>query len=399
LKRERPSSKESEVNSMRKVAVVGVGHGKFGKRNDATLRELAFEAVVPALEDAGITQKDLGAGVVTIAGEEFAGQGAPSALVGDYTGIQPRPVFRVESACASGTAGLKAAYGMVSSGLHDIVIVVGVEKMNAVSSVRATELMARAGDTRWEYPFGVSFPGFYALFATRHMHEYGTTKEQLAMVAVKNHYYGARNPVAHLPKEVSLEEAVNAMIIAWPLGLYDCCLISDGGAAAVLMSEEKAREYTDTPVWITGVGSGSDTMMVAERPSLTSLSGVKRAAHDAYKMAGIEVKDVDVAEVHDCFTIAEIMAYEDLGFCKAGEGGKFIEDRQSYIGGAVPVNVDGGLKSKGHPIGATGVSQCVELVKQLRGECGERQVEGAEIGLSHNVGQTGQFANVLIYSR
>lgn len=384
---------------MRRVAVVGVGHGKFGKRKDATLRELAYEAVIPALEDAGITQQDVEAAVVAIAGEEFAGQGAPSALVGDYTGIQPSPVFRVESACASGTAALKAAYGMVSSGLHDIVMAIGVEKMNAVSSVRATELMARAGDTRWEYPFGVSFPGFYALFATRHMHEYGTTKEQLAMVGVKNHYYGAMNPVAHLPKEVSLEEAVNAVIIAWPLGLYDCCLISDGGAAAVLMSEEKAKEYTDTPIWITGIGSGSDTMMVAERPSLTSLTGVRKAAKDAYNMAGIGVEDLDVAEVHDCFTIAEIMAYEDLGFCKPGEGGTFIEEKQTYIGGKIPVNVDGGLKSKGHPIGATGVSQCYELVKQLRGECDRRQVDGAEIGLSHNVGQTGQFANVIIYSR
>ncbi len=384
---------------MRRVAVVGVGHGKFGKRNDATLRELAYEAVIPALDDAGIAQTDLEAAVVAIAGEEFAGQGAPSALVGDYTGIQPRPVFRVESACASGTAAIKAAYGLVSSGLHDIVMAIGVEKMNAVSSVRATELMARAGDTRWEYPFGVSFPGFYALFATRHMHEYGTTKEQLAMVGVKNHHYGAMNPVAHLQKEVPLEEAVNAMIIAWPLGLYDCCLISDGGAAAILMSEEKARQYTDTPVWIKGIGSGSDTMLVAERPSLTSLSGAKRAGQAAYKMAGIEPKDVDVAEVHDCFSIAEIMAYEDLGFCKPGEGGKFIEEQQPYIGGKTPVNVDGGLKSKGHPIGATGVSQCVELVKQLRGECDRRQVDGAEIALSHNVGQTGQFANVIIYSR
>lgn len=384
---------------MRNVAVVGVGHGKFGKRNDATLRELAYEAVIPALEDAGITQEDVEAGVVSIAGEEFAGQGAPSALVGDYTGIQPRPVFRVESACASGTAAIKAAYGLISSGLHDIVIAIGVEKMNAVSSVRATELMARAGDTRWEYPFGVSFPGFYALFATRHMHEHGTTKEQLAMVGVKNHHYGAMNPVAHLQKEVSLEEAVNAVLIAWPLGLYDCSLISDGGAAAILMSEEKAKEYTDSPVWIKGIGSGSDSMLVAERPSLTSLTGVKRAAKAAFTMAGINPPDVDVAEVHDCFTIAEIMAYEDLGFCKPGEGGKLIEEKQTYIGGKIPVNVDGGLKSKGHPIGATGVSQCVELTKQLRQECGKRQVDGAEIGLSHNVGQTGQFANVIIYSR
>lgn len=384
---------------MRRVAVVGVGHGKFGKRNDATLRELAYEATIPALNDAGITQKDVDASVVSVAGEEFAGQGAPAALVNDYTGMQPKPVFRVESACASGTSAIKAAYGLVASGLHDIVLVIGVEKMNAVSSVRATELMARAGDTRWEYPFGVSFPGFYALFATRHMHEYGTTKEQLAMVAVKNHHYGAMNPVAHLPKAITLEEAVNGIMITWPLGLYDCSLISDGAASAVLMSEDVARKYTDTPVWIKGVGSGSDTMLVAERPSLTSLTGARRAAAAAYKMAEIEPKDVNVAEVHDCFTIAEIIAYEDLGFCKPGEGGKFIEEKQSYIGGKTPVNVDGGLKSKGHPIGATGVSMCAELTKQLRGQCGNRQVPNAEIGLSHNVGQTGQFVNVIIYSR
>ena len=391
---------------MRDVYIIGTSCTAFGKRPDAGFKDLTREAYLDVLADAGLeTGADIemgwfgNCGMGTFGQRNIRGQVCFTPLVRE--GLFPERVgmINVEGGCATASMAFHGAWKDILSGQAEVSLAIGVEKMNAVSSVRATELMARAGDTRWEYPFGVSFPGFYALFATRHMHEYGTTKEQLAMVGVKNHHYGAMNPVAHLPKEVPLEEAVNAMIIAWPLGLYDCCLISDGGAAAILMSEEKAREYTDTPVWIKGIGSGSDTMLVAERPSLTSLSGAKSAGQIAYRMAGIEPKDVDVAEVHDCFTIAEIMAYEDLGFCKPGEGGKFIEEKQSYIGGQTPVNVDGGLKSKGHPIGATGVSQCVELAKQLRGECDRRQVDGAEIALSHNVGQTGQFANVIIYTR
>jgi len=384
---------------MTKVGIVGVGHARFGKRSDATIRELAHEAVVPALEDAGITARDLDASVIAIAGEEFAGQGAPAAVVQDYIGLSGKPTFRVEAACATGSAGIRTGWSLIRSGLADMVLVLGVETMTHLSSARATELMARAGDTKWEYPFGITFPGFYALMATAHMSQFGTTREQLSMVSVKNHKYGAMNPYAHLQKVITLEEAMKSVVISYPLNLYDCCLISDGAAAVVLANEERSKQMNDTPIWIEGLGAASDAMLISERPTLTGLTGSRLAAEEAYRMAGITAKDVDVAEVHDCFTIAEIMAYEDLGFCEKGEGGRFIEEGESYIGGRTPVNVDGGLKSKGHPLGATGVSMAVEITKQLRGEADNRQVSGAEIGLSHNVGETGQFAFVHIYVR
>jgi acetyl-CoA C-acetyltransferase len=382
-----------------RIGVIGIGHAKFGKRTDATIRELAFEAVKPALEDAGITTKEIDAAVIGVAGDEFAAQGSSGALIHDYIGMGNKPMFRVEAACATGSAGIRAAWSLIKAGLTDTILVVGAETMTHVGTPRATELMAKAGDTRWEYPFGVTFPGFYALMATAHMHEYGTTREQLSMVSVKNHKYGALNPYAHLQREVSLEEAMKSITICHPLNLYDCCLISDGAAAAILAREEIAKRLCDTPVWITGLGSASDTMMISERRTLTSLTATRLAAEKAYRMAGVTPEDIDVAVVHDCFTIAEIMAYEDLGFCKKGEGGSFIEEGQSYKDGKTPVNLDGGLKAKGHPLGATGVSMTVEITRQLRGEADKRQVSGAEVGLSHNVGETGQYCFVHIYTR
>jgi len=219
------------------------------------------------------------------------------------------------------------------------------------------------------------------------------------MVAVKNHHYGAMNPVAHMQKEVSLEAALSSMMIAHPLKLYDCSLISDGAAAVILASEGKAREFLKEPVWVAGLGLGTDSLSICERRDLTSLAGAVYAADQAYRMSGIGPDDVDVACVHDCFTIAEIVAYEDLGFCKKGEGGRLIEEKQTYVEGKIPVNVDGGLKSKGHPVGATGVSMAVEITKQLRGEAGPRQVNNAGIGLTHNVGGSGQIAAVHIFRR
>ncbi len=381
------------------VGVVGIGHAKFGKRTDATIRELAHEAVAPCLEDAKLTTADIDASVIGVAGDVFAAQGSPGALINDYVGMGNKPSFRVEAACATGSAGVRTAWSLIKAGLAEVVLVIGAETMTHVGTPMATEWMARAGDTRWEYPFGITFPGFYALMATRHMHEFGTSRAQLSMVAVKSHKYGALNPFAHLQREVSLEEAMKSIPICQPLNLYDCCLISDGAAAVIMANEEKARKITDAPVWITGLGSASDTMMISERPSLVSLTATKNAAERAYEMAGVTPNDIDVACTHDCFSIAEIMSYEDLGFCKKGEGGKFIEDGQSYLGGEVPINVDGGLKSKGHPLGATGVSMTVEIVKQLRGEAGSRQVPGTEVGLTHNVGETGQYCFVHIFKR
>ena len=384
---------------MRKVAVIGIGHGKFGVRSDASLRELAFEAVKACLDDAGISLKEVDSMVTGIAGDEFAFNIQPSAQVHDYIGFHPKPNFRVEGACATGSVALRTGWMNIVSGLADVVLVVGVEKMTEVPTSMATEIMGRAGDAIWEYPFGTTFPGYYAMIANAHMAEFGTKEEQMAMVAVKNHYYGSRNPFAHMQKEIALDKALTSFTVAYPLKLYDCSLITDGAAAVLLASEERAKAISKKPVWIAGLGLATDAMRLGDREKLTSLLATREAAKTAYKMAGVGPTDIDVATVHDCFTIAEIVAYEDLGFCERGEGGKLIEAKETYVGGRIPVNVDGGLKSKGHPLGATGVSMAIEITKQLRGEAGERQVKNPEIGLTHNVGGSGQIALIHIFRR
>ncbi|NWF92385.1 MAG: thiolase domain-containing protein [Syntrophaceae bacterium] len=384
---------------MKRVAIVGIGHGKFGVRSDASLRELTFEAVKACLDDAGVSLKEVDSMVTGIAGDEFSLALQPSAQVHDYIGFYPKPNFRVEGACATGSMALRTGWMNVASGLADLVLVVGVEKMTEVPTSVATEIMGRGGDSMWEYPFGTTFPGYYAMMANAHMAEYGTTEEQMAMVAVKNHYYGHLNPFAHMQKEVTLEKALTSFTVAHPLKLFDCSLITDGAAAVLLASEERAKTISTKPVWIAGLGLATDTMRITERESLTSIAASREAARIAYQMAGVGPADIDVATVHDCFTIAEIVAYEDLGFCEKGEGGKLIEAKETYVDGRTPVNVDGGLKSKGHPLGATGVSMAIEITKQLRGEAGQRQVKDAEIGLTHNVGGTGQVAAVHIFRR
>ena len=384
---------------MRKVAIVGIGHGRFGVRSDASLRELAFEAVKACLDDAGIPLKEVDSMVTGIAGDEFSFSLQPSAQVHDYIGFQPKPNFRVEGACATGSIAFRTGWMNVASGLADIVLVVGVEKMTEVPTSVATDIMGRGGDATWEYPFGMTFPGYYAMIANAHMAEFGTTEEQLASVAVKNHYYGSLNPFAHMQKEITLEKAITSFTVAYPLKLYDCSLITDGAAAVILASEEKARAISKKPVWIAGLGLATDTMRIGERDTLTSIQATREAARTAYKIAGVGPSDINIATVHDCFTIAEIIAYEDLGFCERGEGGKLIEAKETYVGGRIPVNVDGGLKSKGHPLGATGVSMAIEITKQLRGEAGPRQVKNPEMGLTHNVGGTGQVVAIHLFRR
>jgi acetyl-CoA C-acetyltransferase len=384
---------------MKKVAIIGVGHGKFGVRSDASLRELAFEAIKACLDDSGISLKEVDSMVTGIGGDEFSFSLQPSAQIHDYIGFSPKPNFRVEGACATGSMAIRTGWMQIASGLADVVLVVGAEKMNEVSTGVATEIMGRGGDAIWEYPFGMTFPGYYALIAQAHMAEFGTTEEQMAMVAVKNHYYGSLNPFAQMQKEINLEKALNSITVAYPLKLYDCSLITDGAAAILLASEERAKALSTRPVWVTGLGLATDTMRIGERSSLTSLRASREAARIAYKMAGLGPKEIDVATVHDCFTIAEIVAYEDLGFCEKGEGRKLIQEKETYIGGRIPVNLDGGLKAKGHPVGATGVSMAIEITKQLRGEAGPRQVKGAEIGLTHNVGGSGQVVAVHIFRR
>lgn len=384
----------------RRVAVVAGGHSKFGKRYDATMRELTAEAYKP-IYDEGITQDKIDATVLSYAASQFSGQGAGSALMADYIGLQGKPHLRVESACATGTASLRAAWGMVSAGLYDVMLVLGVEQMNRVSTATATEYMSRAGDMRWEYPYGISFPAFYALMASRYMSEYNMPHDILAKIAVKSHHYGAQNPKAHLPKEVSFEEANNAISICSPLNLYDCSLITDGAAGVVIAAEDRVKEFTDRPMWIKGIGAGASENKIQDRPSLTSIPGAKYAAKAAYKMAGLEPKDMDMAQVHDCFTIAELIAYEDCGFAEPGKGPEMVENKEIYHDGRIPVNCDGGLKSKGHPLGATGISMTYEVMKQMRGEAenSSRQIDDVKHGFVHNVGQSGQFVNCFIYER
>jgi acetyl-CoA C-acetyltransferase len=275
----------------------------------------------------------------------------------------------------------------------------GVEKMTHRSTPEVTEFLAMASDFPFEQWHGITFPGLYALMATAHMHKYGTTEVQLAHVAVKNHYNGSLNPKAHMQKEITLEQALSSRVIAWPLKLFDCSLITDGASCVILTRPELARKYTDTPVHLVGSGQASDTIGLYERDELTTLRAARLAAKQAYEMAGLKPEDIDVAEVHDCFTIAEIIAYEDLSFCKPGEGGRLAESGETTLKGRIPVNTSGGLKAKGHPVGATGTAQAYEIYLQLTGQAEKRQVADAEIGLTHNVGGSGATATVHIYRR
>jgi acetyl-CoA C-acetyltransferase len=383
---------------MSRVGVIGTGHGRFGRRSDATVQELAFEVFRMALEDAGIERKELDASVIA-AVPEYHKQRSVAGVVQEYLNLNPLPTWLTEVACASGSAAMRTAWMAIKSGLHKVVAVIGCQKMTELSTPEILALMGRVGEVQWESVFGTTFPGYYAMFAQRHMHEFGTTHEQMLHVAMKNHYYGARNPNALFKKEITMEKALASDPVASPFCVYDCCANADGAVCMILADEERAKALSDKVVWLDGVGCATAAMSVLRRPDLLGLPSAQEAAQQAYKMAEVTPKDVKVAEVHDCFTIAEILAYEDLGFCEKGQGGKFAEEKRAWIGGEVAVNVDGGLKAKGHPIGATGVSMSHEIVKQLRGECGERQVPDADVGLTHNVGGIGQYTFVQVFRR
>ena len=385
---------------MNRVAVVGIGHSRFGRRTDVNVGELAFESIKGAIDDAGVDKKDIKNVVVGTMGA-WSEELLPAVTINEYAGLSGAGTMRVEAACASGSAALKSAYSSVASGEVDLALALGVEKMTEIDSSTSVELIGRAGSYTWEFEnYGITFPAYYALYAVSHMSRYGTTEEDLSRVAVKAHHYGAMNPLAQFQKEITLEKAMGSQVIAWPLKLYDACPLTDGSAAVVLASEEVARKLTDTPVWIKGIGHSSDTANLSRRSDYVGLSAVVTAAKNAYAMAKVSPEDIDVATAHDCFTIAELMAYEDLGFCKKGEAAKMIRDGDTELGGRIPVNVDGGLKAKGHPVGATGVSMAVEITKQLRGEAGKRQATIKNgLGLIHNVGGTGHYAYVTILSR
>ncbi|MCX6777691.1 MAG: thiolase domain-containing protein [Candidatus Micrarchaeota archaeon] len=385
---------------MRRVAIVGAGMTKFGERWEDSFRDLILEAGMQALQSANMKGDDIDALYGgTMAAGRLIGQEHITALIADYMGLNPIPATRVEAACASGGVALRSGYLAVASGHHNNVVVGGVEKMTDVSVSDATTALGGAGDQEWELFMGATFPALYALMARRHMHEFGTTEEQMAAVSVKNHANAAKNPYAQFQKEITIEQVMKSKVVASPLKVFDCSPITDGAAAVILAPLEEAKKYTDTPIEIVASTQASDTIALHGRDSLTSLKATRIAAEKAYKTANVTVKDIDVVEVHDCFSIAEIIATEDLGFFKKGEGGKAAEEGRTALNSDISVNTSGGLKGCGHPVGATGIKQAVEVVWQLTGKAGKRQVDNAEIGMTHNVGGSGATCVVHIMKR
>jgi acetyl-CoA C-acetyltransferase len=385
---------------MRKVAIIGVGMTKFGENWDKSFRGMVTEAGIKAIQDANVKGEEISAGYVgTMASGSLVGQEHAGALIADYMGLNPIPITRVEGACASGSLALRQGVMAVASGLHDLVVVGGVEKMTDLDTAAVSQILGGAGDQEWELFMGATFPGLYAMMARRHMYEYGTTEEMLASVAVKNHANGVYNKYAQFQREITMEQALNAKMVADPLKILDCSPISDGAAALVLAPLDSASSYSKKPIEILASEQASGTLALHDRDTLTSIKAAKIAGELAYKKAGLTPKDIDVAEVHDCFTIAEIIATEDLGFFKPGEGGPAALEGKTKIDGEVAVNTSGGLKATGHPVGATGVKQACEVSWQLRGDGEETQVKDVEYALTHNVGGSGATAVVHLYKR
>jgi acetyl-CoA C-acetyltransferase len=383
---------------MQDVAIIGAGQTVFSRKCGISVRELCFDAFKEAMEGLDITTDDIDASM-TCSAPEYDKQRTPSGLISEYLELTPKPAFYVETVCSSSTTGLRVAWSMIKAGLHKVVAVIGFQKMSELTSREVAERMGRGADIIWESPFGITMPSGYGMYARAHIATYGTTEEQLAKIRVKNSYYGSLNPKATYRKALSLEDVLASDPVAQPLKVFDCCANADGASCIIVASGDVAKRVSEIPIWIIGLGAATDTMTMSGRKTLTGLRCSQEAARQAYEMAGMGPQDIDVAEVHDCFTIAEMMAYEDLGFAKAGEGPRLIEEKQTYADGNIPINVDGGLLSKGHPIGATGGSQIRTIVRQLRGEANEVQVKDAEVGLVHNIGGVGQYGNVTILRR
>ena len=382
---------------MRQVAVVGIGKTAFGAFPDRDLRSLAVEAGQKALENAGAKSSQVEAFYLgNFAGPSFVGQNHLAPYVAAGMGITGIPATRFEAACASSGAAFFHAVSAVAAGLYDVLLITGVEKMTSQPTPKVTEILAGAGDLCGEVRAGATFPALFAMIARRHMYQYGTTREQMAAVAVKNHANGAKNPLAHMRKVITMEQALNGKPISEPLTVYDCSLISDGAAAVLIAPFERASEFTDKPVRILGIAQASDNVALDEKEDITTLRAVKISSEKAYKMAGVKPADIQFAEVHDCFTIAEIVAIEDLGFVKKGEGGPYSLAGKTCVQGELPVNTSGGLKAKGHPVGATGVGQICDVVQQIRGEADERQVRRNSLGLAQNLGGSGATSVVTI---
>ena len=407
----------------RGVSIVGAGMTRFHNKLhiDKTGRELFVEAALDAAGsvDNGFNFRDANALFVgNFTSDVFEGQGHTAAVIADWLGINPTPAYRIEDACASSGAALNLGAITIASGMADVVIVGGVEKMSRLTTDQVTDALALAADSSFETSVGFTFPSIYAAMASSYFKKYSTTWDQLAAVTIKNHRNCVLNPKAQFQSDIMatgkkmgeksgrifkdemefLRSDLNP-VIASPLRLFDCCPVSDGAAAVILAADKVAGKYTDTPVKMIGMGQASDTIALHSRPDFTTLRAAVKASEDAYKMAGITPKSIQVADVHDCFTIAEVIATEDLGFFPKGQGGKAAEEGKTALNGELPINPDGGLKAKGHPVGATGVAMAHEMFKQLRGQAGQRQINGAEVGLIHNVGAAGASVAVQIYRR
>ncbi|MBV8069653.1 MAG: thiolase domain-containing protein [Acidobacteriaceae bacterium] len=382
---------------MRPVAIVGIGKTAFGAFPDRGLRSLAVEAIDKALTDAQADSRSVQAFYLgNFAGPSFVGQNHLAPYIGTAAGFEGIPCTRFEDACASGGSAFFHAWMGVASGVYDLVVTAGVEKMTSQTTPRVTEILAGAGDMDGEGRAGATFPALFAMIARRHMFQYGTTREQLAAVSVKNHANGAKNPLAHMRKVISMEQALAGKPIAEPLTVYDCSLISDGAAAVVLAPLEEAARFNARYARVRAVAQTSDRVPLDSKADITEFPAVKSAGRKAYEMAGLGPGNIEVAELHDCFTIAEIVASEDLGFVEKGQGGPFAAAGCTAMNGRIPINTSGGLKSKGHPVGATGVGQICDIVLQLRGEAGERQVARHRIGLTQNLGGSGATCVVTI---
>ncbi len=384
------------------AAVVGAGQSLFGARPGGP-RDLFAEALEVCLAsvDKGIRLAEIRETWIGSLGFGGSQLGNTAAYLGEQVGLAGIPAHRVENACASSGFAFRDAVLAVASGQVDVALAGGVEKMNDLSGEHKRFWLGVSGDTAWERLAGLTFPGVYALMANRHMHDYGTTREHLAAVAVKNHRNGAENPKAQFQKAITLEQALGGARVADPLTVYDCCSTTDGASAVLVVAPKLAKRFTDTPVYVTGSAAASDFLALHDRASITALRATTESARAALKQAGKTTKDLQVAEVHDCFTIAELLAIEDLGLCEKGQGGPFTASGATARDGAIAVNSSGGLKAKGHPLGATGTAQVAEVYAQLRGAADKksRQVPNAEAGLTHNVGGSGATCAVHVFSR
>ncbi|RLI65534.1 thiolase domain-containing protein [Candidatus Heimdallarchaeota archaeon] len=385
---------------MKKIAMVGVGNTKVGEWYERDLRDLTDEAIAKALSSTNIDPKEIGATFVgSMSSGLFNQQEHLSALIGPYSGVKA-PALRVESACASGGNAFRVAMMALHAGYCDTALVVGVEKMTDLIDISdVTTALGTAADGEWELGAGATFPALFALMMRAHMHKYGSTLEEFASIAVKNHHNGALNPDAQFQRPISMETVMNSRVIADPLRLFDCSPISDGAAAVILTREDLAKKYTDDPIYVTGSGAGTDVIALHNRKEITTLESVRKATETAFKMAKIQPKDVGLVEVHDCFTIAEAVALEDMGFCKKGQGGKISLEGETALNSTISVNPSGGLKAKGHPVGATGIYQTIEIFHQLRNEAGKRQVTNNKIGVTQNIGGSGATCVVNVFSR